>query len=230
MFGVTKLAGLTRIRSWVSRSSSISLGPGTPITLMPTEHWPKSSRSGGAYGPGPEKRTQRDSPRLGEQAVPKVRREAVGSTVNSARSTPNVLVLPNRCAPPGSQFSLVNFAISSITSRGCSCSSPGSSCSSASRQMLVLRREFCSACAQANSGGLQPFVELRPVEELDPPLQPPEPEEQVAERPEDQEGEQPLGVRQGALLPCGLPRWQQRGNVLSRPRAPAARRLSLLSA
>ena len=57
MSGVTKLAGLTRIRSWVKRSSSISLGPGTPITLIPTEHWPRSSMSGGAYGPGPEKRT-----------------------------------------------------------------------------------------------------------------------------------------------------------------------------
>src|SRR2546426_15031 len=58
MSGVTKLAGDTRIRSWVSRSSAISLGPATPISLMATEHWPRSSRSGGANGPGPEKRTQ----------------------------------------------------------------------------------------------------------------------------------------------------------------------------
>ena len=57
MSGVTKLAGETRIRSWVADSSSISFGPGTCITLMATEHWPKSSRSGGAYGPGPENRT-----------------------------------------------------------------------------------------------------------------------------------------------------------------------------
>ena len=53
----TKLAGLTRIRSWVKRSSSMSFGPGTPITLIPTEHCPRSSMSGGASGPGPENRT-----------------------------------------------------------------------------------------------------------------------------------------------------------------------------
>ena len=38
MFGVTKLAGLTRIRSWVQPLVLHQLGPGTPITLMPTEH------------------------------------------------------------------------------------------------------------------------------------------------------------------------------------------------
>ena len=44
--------------SCVCFSSSISFGPGTPISLMLMLMNPTSSMSGVTYGPGPEKRTQ----------------------------------------------------------------------------------------------------------------------------------------------------------------------------
>src|SRR5262249_57776908 len=45
----------------------------------------------------------------------------------------------------------------------------------------------------------QPPVEHRPVEELQPPFQPPQPEEQVAERPDQEEADEPVGTDQPAL-------------------------------
>jgi hypothetical protein len=38
-------------------------------------------------------------------------------TVNSPRTTPNVFVLPKRWTDPGSQFSCMNLAISSVMPR-----------------------------------------------------------------------------------------------------------------
>src|SRR5262249_52278934 len=45
----------------------------------------------------------------------------------------------------------------------------------------------------------QPPVERRAVEELQPPLQPPQPEEQVAERPDQEVADEPVGAGQPAL-------------------------------
>ncbi len=56
--GVVNTGVLMPEKSCVKRSSSISLGPGTPITFTPMLSTPTSSMSGGSAGPGPPKRTQ----------------------------------------------------------------------------------------------------------------------------------------------------------------------------
>jgi hypothetical protein len=57
--GVVKVGALMPVKSWVHRSSSgSSFKPGTPITLTEILRIPLSSRSAGAAGPGPAKRTQ----------------------------------------------------------------------------------------------------------------------------------------------------------------------------
>ena len=54
---MTKVGVDTPNMSCVCFSSSISFGPGTPISLMLMLMKPTSSMSGVTYGPGPEKRT-----------------------------------------------------------------------------------------------------------------------------------------------------------------------------
>ena len=101
MSGVTKAGVLTMMKSCVVFSSSISLSPSTPITLMAQLTKPTSLMSFGMSGPGPEKRTQALYLR-GAANTPLRSRSGMSSwTMNSARTMPCVLVLPPRSYSPG---------------------------------------------------------------------------------------------------------------------------------
>src|SRR5262249_57963154 len=77
-------------------------------------------------------------------------------------------------------------------------------------EVIVLAQRVLQRLRGGDQRRSAPPVELGPVEELDPPFQPPEPEEQIAGRPENQEGEQALRLS------------EQAGRAAHGPRAPVS--------
>ena len=157
MSGVTKLAGRDQDQVLGALLVLHQLGPGHAHHL---DRRPSTGRSprGRVARTAPARRS---APTPGRCPARRTGRAAgwsgrSGSTVNSPRSTPNVLVLPNRWAPPGSQFSRVNCASSSMI--GLDVAAPRRAAAAPRRAPGARRCAARSAAAagRANSGGAQP--------------------------------------------------------------------------
>src|SRR5205823_3165562 len=68
-------------------------------------------------------------------------------------------------------------------------------------EMLVGPQGVLDRLQEREDRRTHPPVEGGAVQELEAPLQPPQPEEQIAERPKEEKGEGPLGVEDAAPAP-----------------------------
>ena len=84
-------------------------------------------------------------------------------------------------------------------------------------QLFICAAGVAQPLGHGEQARAKPAVKLGPVEELGPPLQPPQPQDHVVQGPQDEEGEAPLGVH-------GFPTFSQgvKALVIERMAGPSA--------
>src|SRR5215813_12562654 len=199
--GVTKLAGLTRIRSWVNCSSQ-ELGSRHAHHLDPdgtlTEIFDVRRRVGTRPGEAHPRRVGR---RLREQPPPQPGGQAGQHgelTAHHAEclGVPEALGGAREPVLPGELAELIDdLAVAGLLA--------GKQLLLGQAEMRVRPARVLQRLRGREQRRPELLVEPGPVEELQPALEPPHPQEQVAQRAEDEVGGQALRFSEQAAAACG---------------------------